>query len=738
MGEDRPKFPTMRKTVPPSSMGPLTPSVARSLGDVQPSERILFVDDEPAVRKAFRRAMRSAGLEVDLAAGMDEALAILRRAPYGAVVCDLFMPQQDGLSLMERMRRIQPFATYALITGADQATLDAQAHRMRGLAAVLHKPWDNEELATVLRRCIATHTERVASLMRGSVRLAGKVLVVSPDDGEALTLRDMVRGAVGGGADIVHVHDLDAAGRAVERSRFEAQLVDVALLSGEENLGLPRLVSGRHAPPLVLLTEDGDEGTALDALQAGAQDYLPKNNIDPPSLLRAIRYAMDRKRAQDRLSHIAHYDQLTGVANRAAFRAELTRAMALAEEEGRKLSLLYLDLDRFKLINDTLGHDVGDSLLAAAAMRLNDGIEARDFLARLGGDEFGIIAGSAETEDEANLLTQRLLAQLQDPFELAGHEICVTASVGIALYPDDGLDIESLLKHGDAAMYTAKARGSNTYGHAVANSNGAGLERIRLEGALRQALKLDQYRLYYQPKIDAASGKVLGVEALIRWQRDDKLVPPFKFIPILEDTGMIVTVGRWVTQTACEQAVRWNAEGHGWIPVSVNLSARQFEAPNLANEVQQILAQTGCPAEYLELELTESLLMADTEATMQTLAELKRLGVKVSVDDFGTGYSSLAYLKRFPLDWLKVDRSFVKDIPDDADDAAIASAIIAMAHSLRLGVIAEGVETEEQLAFLRDKGCEVVQGYFYSKPLPADEFIRWLGDYTRKAQAASG
>jgi diguanylate cyclase (GGDEF)-like protein/PAS domain S-box-containing protein len=434
------------------------------------------------------------------------------------------------------------------------------------------------------------------------------------------------------------------------------------------------------------------------------------------------------KASEARLEHLAHFDPLTDLPNRLLVQSRLQNAIERAERHGYRVAALYLDLDHFKNVNDSLGHPVGDELLVQLARRLSERLRDEDTLARLGGDEFLLLLEFVALPEHAAAVAQSLIDLLQQPFLLeSGNEVFVGLSIGISLYPDDASNVTELIQHADAAMYLAKQQGRNTYRFHTESLTRAASERLALETRLRQALDRNEFLLYYQPLIDAASGRAHAVEALVRWQPvGEELIAPDRFIPIAEETGLIVPLGAWVLRTACAQAQVWRQAGLGLQSVAVNLSARQFLAADLVQQVRASLAASGLPACCLELELTESMLMDHAERSIATLAALKALGVRLAIDDFGTGYSSLAYLKRFPIDKLKIDQSFVRGLAESADDREIAATIIAMARNLRLAVLAEGVETAEQRDILAALGCEAYQGYLYSRPLPADALAEWL------------
>ena len=428
-------------------------------------------------------------------------------------------------------------------------------------------------------------------------------------------------------------------------------------------------------------------------------------------------------RFEQELEFQARHDILTGLANRALLRERLEQAMAVTRRSGLPLWVVFIDLDRFKFVNDTLGHDAGDLVLKSVAERLGGATREVDTVARLGGDEFVLLLPQHGNGEPGAAILQRIQDAVAQPLQLGEYEFFLSCCMGVAVYPDDGVDADTLIKHADIAMYRAKEQGRGHWQFYASSMNAGTLERLELESELRHALERGQFHLEYQPQLDLASGAVVGMEALLRWQHPQLgRVPPASFIGLAEEMGLIIPIGDWVLRTACAQARAWQLAGHGPLRLAVNLSARQFKQKNLLHAVAQALADTGFDAACLELELTESMVMHDVEQATAIMAKLKALGVQLSIDDFGTGYSSLAYLRHFPIDVLKIDKTFVNDITHSMDDAAIVRAIISLAHSLRLKVIAEGVETEQQLAFLRRHGCDQMQGYLFSRPLAAPAF----------------
>lgn len=435
----------------------------------------------------------------------------------------------------------------------------------------------------------------------------------------------------------------------------------------------------------------------------------------------------ERKRAQLALYSLAHHDSLTGLPNRVLLDDRITQAKALSHRQGTGFALLFLDLDRFKIINDTLGHAVGDELLRLVASRLQTTLRETDTVARIGGDEFIILLANTAQSDDILSLADKLMKSLARPFQLGDHELFVTASLGGCVFPEDGPDAESMMKKADIAMYHAKALGRNNFQFYNDQMDQNASRRFIIANSLRKGLEQHQFRLYYQPKIDTTNGRIVAMEALVRWEHPDLgLLSPLEFIQLAEETGLIVQLGEWVLREACRQNVLWHNEGITHLRVAVNLSGYQLQHKNMLTTIRNILTETGMSPENLEFEITESVIMQHPEYAENILSAITDLGIHISIDDFGTGYSSLAHLKRFSVNTLKIDKSFVRDVSMNSTDAAIATAIIAMGNSLNLNVIAEGVETQEQYDFLKENNCGQVQGFLFSRPLPSDEFIAVL------------
>lgn len=438
-------------------------------------------------------------------------------------------------------------------------------------------------------------------------------------------------------------------------------------------------------------------------------------------------HAAEREKAEARIKFLASHDSLTNLPNRAAFNQLLTFSIRNARRYERKCAILFVDLDRFKLINDSLGHAAGDALLVEMARRLRSVVRASDVVARLGGDEFMILLNEISGRPQAEAVAHHLLSTFSTPLELSGHECRITASIGIAMFPEDGEDEQTLMKNADIAMYLAKAEGKNDVRFFSREIKTQSIDRLKIESSLQHAVGRDEFCLLYQPKLDVATGKVAGVEALLRWTHPELgVLPPMQFIPLAEESGLIVMIGKWVLNTACAQNMAWQRAGLPPVSMAINVSPRQFSDENLLQDIDDALAVSGMDPKYLQIEITESMVMLNVDRAIRILDAIQSRGVRLAIDDFGTGYSSMSMLKRFPIDTIKIDRSFVRDLPDNSEDKAIAQAIISMGKALGLTIVAEGVETREQDVFLREHACDEIQGYLFSKPLPPEDITRLL------------
>jgi diguanylate cyclase (GGDEF)-like protein len=526
-----------------------------------------------------------------------------------------------------------------------------------------------------------------------------------------------------------HVGTLRDAVARLQAERFDVVLLDLHLPDGSGLECIDTIQEAESGTPIVVLSGRDDEKFALSILNRGVQDYLVKWEGEARTILRSIRYAVERKRSEMRLNYLAQYDPLTAIPNRQYFNDQLERATARARREGTKVALFFLDLDQFKVINDTLGHNAGDKLLREMAGRLRESIRAGDVLARLGGDEFAVLLEGLSGALEAELVARSILEVVAEPFQVDGREVKVTTSIGISVYPNDNNDTGTLLKNADIAMYQAKEKGRNNFKFFTERMHDDLVAYHELERDIREAISTESFRLVFQPKVNLITRKLQGLEALLRWQHPDRgKVSPMEFIPVAEQSGHIVPLGNWVFNEVCRTINRWKARGLPVVPVAINVSARQFQQPDFYRRVANTLSRHAIDPALIEIELTEGLLMEDTASVQRSLQQLKDIGVRISIDDFGTGHSCLNYLRRFPIDVLKIDKSFVHDVDHTDDSAIIIDAIISLARSLQLDTVAEGVETREQLNFLVDRGCQVAQGFLFGQPMQARDVLPFLED----------
>lgn len=555
------------------------------------------------------------------------------------------------------------------------------------------------------------------------------ILQVEDNPGDARLIEEHLKEVGSNLFTLKHVTTLNEARGELRTQHFDVILLDLALPDASGLEALENLVSMSPHRAIIVFTGYDDVSLALKAMNKGAQDYLVKGCSDSDLLWRSIRYSIERKRTEEKLEFLAHYDVLTKLANRSLFEAHLQQALFRVERNNQFSAVLFLDLDRFKVVNDNFGHDMGDLILGEIACRLNQCVRKQDSVARFGGDEFVVLLEGVKSCADVRRIAEKICEKCSKPIELPGEEVFITTSVGIALCEDGNLDPTTYIKQADIAMYHAKEKGRNNYQFYSEEINAFVKVQAMLETSLHRALNNRELDLYFQPQVSTKTGEIWGMEALLRWFHPKVgNVSPEIFIPLLEDTGLIVEVGEWVLQKACEQFVDWKSKG--LLPpnttISVNLSARQFMNRRILEAVSNTLESTGINPESLVLEITESMLVDDERQAEAILGEIHRLGVKIGIDDFGTGYSSLVCLKRFPLDHLKVDKSFLVDIDKCKENAAITSAVIQLAHALDLMVIAEGVETEEALSFISQYDCDVYQGYLFSMAISREAFTELL------------
>lgn len=646
---------------------------------------------------------------------LGDALEALKTREFDIALLDLSLPDAFGQETFRRLNRVAPSLPIIVLTGIDDQDL-AMDLAQAGAQDYLVK---SELSGGLLHRSLHYAIERKRTELK--LRLAATVfestlegIMITDAKTNIISVNEAFCEITGYGAEEI-IGCTPAMFESERHSKaFFRQLWDILNKTGQWRGEIwNRRKSGEVFPAWV----------NISAVPNIADDKIGH-------YVAVFTEITELKLSEERLNYLAHHDPLTGLPNRLLFQDRLAQGILQAQRRKSMIAVMFLDLDRFKLINDTLGHPIGDELLVAVAERLRRCARETDTIARLGGDEFAVILSSMTREEDVEHVAQKIIQALSSVFCVGGHEVFVTTSIGITFYPGLNNDRSKLLEQADVAMYHAKKHGRNNYQYYTADMNAAAYERLMLETNLRRALEREEFRLYYQPQIDVQTGVVTGVEALIRWQSPELgLVSPGEFIPLLEETGLIVPVGEWVIETACRQMKEWIDAGYPAMTMAVNLSARQFHQVDLVEKIAQILQELSLPPELLELELTESMVMESVDSAIEILHRLKRMGVKVAIDDFGTGVSSLGYLKHFPVDTLKISHDFVLNLPRDSVDASIASAVINLARNMQLSSVAEGVENSEQMDFLSAQDCERLQGYLFSRPVPAEKIAELLGTW---------
>jgi diguanylate cyclase (GGDEF)-like protein/PAS domain S-box-containing protein len=684
---------------------------------------ILLIERDSRDAETIRAALTEAkgrAFSVESVQQLSAGIERLDTEQIDAVLLDLFLPDCEGLHTFEQVWQAAPDVPILIVCDPGDESLAMQAVERGAYDYLLKTHLNNHSLPHTLRSMIERTASAEALFVeqeRADVTLNSiGDAVLSTDIAGRVTYLNVVAESMTGWS------RQDAAGRTLAEvfriidggTREPAPNPMARAVREDRTVGL--------TPNCVLIRRDGYEAPIEDS---AAPIHDRRGRVTGAVI---VFHDVSVARSMSlQLSHLAHHDALTNLPNRLVLNDRLAGAVALARRHRRQLAALFVDVDRFKHINDSLGHAVGDQLLRSVAERLTMCVRSSDTVSRQGGDEFVVVLSEIEQASHAVVIAKKLLGAVGEPHRIAGHELLITASIGVSVYPDDGQDAETLLRAADIAMYHAKERGRGRYEFFQADMNVRAIERQSLEYGLRRALDREEFVLHYQPKMNLESGALSGAEALLRWQHPDRgLLMPAQFVTIAEDSGLIVPIGQWALHEACRQAQAWQDAGLGPVPVAVNVSAVEFRNTGFLRDVRGILEQTRLEPRYLELELTESVLMADRTAMVSVLLGLKALGVQLALDDFGTGYSSLSYLKELPIDALKVDGSFVRGITDAVQGAPIVLAIISMGKSFNVRVIAEGIETVEQLDFLRAQHCGEGQGYYFGRPLSADQFLALL------------
>ena len=680
-------------------------------------QRILLVEHEAADATVILDALNhapDASFEVEWVRRCSEGLA--RLDGIDAILLDLYLPDSRGIATFDCLFRAAPNIPILLL-------IDPQHEETARLAVQCGAQdylFKDRLDAYLLPKIIGSMIERAAyaealfeEKERAQVTLnsIGDAVVSTDVAGRVTYLNVVAEDLTGWSRNEAAGHPLEEVLQIVDATTRQAmQNTTMLAIRADKALALP--------PNCVLIRRDGIEAAIEDST---APIHDRRGAVTGAVMVFhdvSMARAMTRK-----MTHLAQHDSLTNLPNRVLLGDRLREAIILSGRHQRKLSVLFLDLDRFKHINDSMGHVVGDRLLQSVARRLFSCVRSSDTVGRQGGDEFVVLIWEVRRAEDAAMTAAKILEALREPHRIDGHELYVSGSIGIVTYPDDGTDAETLMKKADLAMYHAKETGRDSYQFFKPAMNARAVERQSLEDSLRYAIERRELVLHYQPKVDLKSGGIIGAEALIRWRHPQRgLVPPGQFVTIAEDCGLIVPIGRWVLREACRQARAWQTAGLPPLCVAINISPVELRAPGFVTGVRTILKETGLEPRYLELELTETVLIEDSRSVADVLEELKDIGVLLALDDFGTGYSSLSHLKRFPIDTLKIDQSFVRDLTVDEDDAGIVTAVIGMGRSLHMRVVAEGVETREQLEILQEHGCPQGQGYYFCRPVPAEEF----------------
>jgi diguanylate cyclase (GGDEF)-like protein/PAS domain S-box-containing protein len=697
------------------------------------SHKILLIHDDPAAADTVREALirsNDGSFEVvwvtSCAAGLERLADQRRKETQGtdgiaAVLVDLFLPDSRGIETFDRLFRAAPQIPILVLCNTQDEGIAKLAIQRGAQDYLLETRLD----PYLLPKALGSMIERAANAEalfeekeRAQVTLnsIGDAVMSTDVWGRVTYLNVVAEALTGWSREEAAGHPLEEVFRIIDGTSRETMQNPMTLAVREnKTVGL--------TPNCVLIRRDGVEASIEDS---AAPIHDRRGHVTGAVMV--FHDVSSARAMSQKMAYLAQHDSLTDLPNRTLLNDRLTQAMAMAQRQRHKLALLFLDMDRFKHINDSLGHEIGDRLLQSVAQRLLECVRSSDTVSRQGGDEFVVLLTEVTHARDAGISAEKILVALSAPHRIDEHSLHVTVSIGIATYPDDGTDAETLLKHADFAMYHAKDSGRNNSQFFKTDMNVRAIARQSVENDLRHALERREFSLHFQPKINLATGAMTGVEALIRWRHPERgLVLPTQFMPIAEECAFIVPIGRWVLREACAQARAWQVAGLPPTRVAVNISALELRDKDFVAGVRATLKETGLDARYLELELTETFLMQDGKATVAVLKALKGMGVSLALDDFGTGYSSLSHLKRFPIDILKIDQSFVRDLTTDPDDASIVSAVISMGKSLNMQVVAEGVETREQLAYLHEHSCPEGQGHYFSEPVSAVEFTELLG-----------
>ncbi len=714
-----------------------TPSASSDRGRAS-SGRVLYIDDDTLCARAFRRSLVRRGFAIDLATTASQALSLARRFHYAVIATDLMMPDTDGLAVIRRIRSLQPGAAYLMVTGKTDLRLpDTEEAGM--ISQIVFKPWDDAMLVQAITTANNRHAERIAdrfvALATVDEAIEAHVLLIEDDAADATRVRRALQRASEGYV-LTHVERLGDGMSLLGQSEFDLVLLDLTLPDARGLTGIAMIHAAAPDTPILVVSGQDADAMAYQSVQIGAEDHLVKGRIDDSSLVRAMRFAIERHRARDRIAYLANFNALTGLPNRATFREKLGALLHDAEPDARTVGVLMIDLDGFRNVNSVYSADVGDAVLREVGERLRREARKTEFVAHLAGDEFAVIVEGIAQDQDLEEAARRILTTVTAPMRIGASEVMTTASVGGTSASGED-DADHVIRNAEEAMYAAKRSGRARFALHRREVVTTDLGRLSLEADLANALSRGEFEVYYQPKVDIRHHRVVGLEALIRWNHPDRgLVSPGAFIPLLEETGLIVPVGGWVLETACRQLAAWQDRfGDPALSMAVNIAERQTRDPAMVEQVWRALSRLELDPSTVQIELTEGSLI-DGDGALDRLRALKELGVTISVDDFGTGYSSLAYLERFPVDVLKIDRAFVGRSDTQESSRSITHAIILMSRALGIDVVAEGAETQAQIDLLLELGCEVVQGFYFAKPMPAAACERWMVEYRAERSVA--
>ena len=674
---------------------------------------LLFVDDEPLVRKVFAKTLEHEGIDVDLAANATEAIELATEREYQVIATDLNMPGLDGLSLIEHLRQLQPTAAFMVVTGLPEAERRSDSGIYDAVVEVVEKPWERAQLVGAVKRALGLEP---SAAPRAKPRLL--LLEDDPDYVELVSL--LLRTFWEKGPEIVTARCLADAVELLTDTEFELIICDLSLPDADGLEAVDALFPIARNTAIIVLTGKDDKQLALESIKRGAQDFLFKGNLDVDSLERAVRFAMERKRMEVRLDFLAHFDALTGLANRVTFRDCLERLIARSLRKSSRFALLHIDLDNFKRINEGLGHKLGDALLQVIGNRIRSEVRQYDVVGRMGGDEFAVLVEGLQSHSDLEQMVVRLSAVLADPVMLENTEIVISSSIGVAVYPANGVNAEELVTAAQQAILDCKMAGGGLVQSFVLAHHNRPSDRLGLEGHLRRAWESREFEVHFQPIFDLSQRRIVSLEALLRWPAGASLsIDTVTIISVLEEIALIGPVTKWVLGTACRQLQRAAIRAAD-LRVAVNLSPRLFHRPGLAETVRAVVEQTGIEPSHLELEIPEALLKRDDPTAMELLADLRSNDVRLVIDGFGAGVSSLALLHRHGIAGLKIDRSFIAEIAGDGCNSSLIGAMVGLGHHLNLGVTAVGIESDHQLDVVRAAGCDFGQGFLLARPVPSD------------------